>query len=82
MTKLTVKELLIFQDQARKELLTIRGDQFLPGMQKGFTEGEARALAFLRASLMTWGKRGILVADWESKIDLEPLLESSSPETE
>ena len=82
MKKLTLKELEIYQDQARKELLTIRADHILPGMQKGITEGQARALAFLKASLLTWGKRGILVADWESKIDLEPLLEDSSPETE
>lgn len=82
MKKLTLQELEIYQDQARKELLNIRSDHFLPGMAHGVSEGQAKALAFLRASLMTWSKRGILVSDWESKIDLEPLFEDSSPDTE
>lgn len=82
MKKVTSQELRIYMDQARKELLNIGGGHFLPGMNNAMTDGEALAFAFLRASLMIWNPRGMLTSDWDSKVDLEPLEESSSPDTE
>jgi hypothetical protein len=79
MSRISYSELKAFQDFTQREWESIPPEIQLTGTIKHLTEGEKMSLACLRASLTIWNKRGMLIPDWQSKVDLEDLTFSSEP---
>lgn len=80
--KISHRDILVLIDDATSEYKEIPGESFLPDMNRALTEGERRAIAFFKASILQLSRMGALKEDFVKDSELPLFHPDSEPSTE